>query len=92
MEEKELESGRELAEAKADHTWWYSISSLYPQRHAHESALKYCFGLWHLLRLLNVAKDFRPAEKYVGIVRMILFGRTNKQIQLVHAVNENIAT
>lgn len=39
MEEKELESGRELAEAKADYTWWYSISSLYPQRDTPTSLL-----------------------------------------------------
>lgn len=62
MGERELESGRELAEAKADYTWWYSISSLYPQRRAH--------GLRSLLGLPNVAEDFRPEEKYVGTITM----------------------
>lgn len=76
MEEKELESGREPAGAKADYTWWYSISSLYPQRHAH--------GLWILPKLLNDAEDFRPAEKYIAIVTMIKFKRTDSYQNLVH--------
>lgn len=69
---------RELAKAKADYTWWYSISSLYPQRHTH--------GLWSLSGLLNIAQDFRPDGKYVGIVPMMLLRLTDSYQNLVRLV------